>query len=122
MQTHHSECTVLTTSPPEFIDITQEVDRALETSHVSEGLVTVSVPTGCAIVVNEYESGLISDLKRVLAELKHSANGSEPSIGSSSVVLPAAEGKLRLGRWQRLLLVELEKSTDREVNIQVVGD
>lgn len=122
MQTHHSECTVVTTAPPEFIDITQEVDRALESSQVSEGLVTISVPTGCAIVVNEYESGLISDLKRVLGELKHSANGSEPSIGSSSVVLPAAEGKLRLGRWQRLLLVELEKSTDREVNIQVVGE
>lgn len=122
MQTHHSERTVVTTAPPEFIDITHEVDRALESSLVSEGLVTISVPTGCAIVVNEYESGLISDLKRVLGELKRSANGSEPSIGSSSVVLPAAEGRLRLGRWQRLMLVELEKSTDREVNIQVVGE
>ena len=133
MQTHRTDCTIATTNSPEFIDITEQVDRALDSAHVGDGHVTITVPEGCAIVVNEYESGLLSDLKRVIAELESStlanrrvdppfANGSEPRIGSSSVVLPASDGKLRLGRWQRLLLVELEKSTDRCVNIQIVGD
>ena len=132
MQTHRTDCTISTTNSPEFIDITEQVHRALESAHVGDGHVTVTVPGGCAIVVNEYESGLVSDLTRVITELKssaqgergdnHSANGSGPPIGSNSVVLPASEGKLRLGRWQRLLLVELEESTDRCVNIQIVGD
>lgn len=122
MQTHRSECTVATESSLEFIDVTDEVERALVNSEVSDGHVTVSVPDGCAIVVNEYESGLISDLKRVIGEIKESANGSEPQIGSPSVVLPAVEGRLRLGRWQRLLLVELGEPAHRRVNIQVVGD
>lgn len=122
MQTHRSECTVATTSSLEFVDVTDEVKRAVTKSEVSDGHVTVSVPDGCAIVVNEYESGLISDLKRVIGEIKESGNGSEPQIGSPSVVLPATEGRLLLGRWQRLLLVELGEPADRRVHIQVVGD
>lgn len=122
MKTHNTECTISTKSTPEFVDVTEEVKRALAGSHVSSGHVTVSVPAGCAIVVNENESGLISDLTRVIREMKESANGSEPRIASTSVVLPASGGRLRLGRWQRLLLVELREPTDRRVNIQVVGD
>jgi thiamine phosphate synthase YjbQ (UPF0047 family) len=38
------------------------------------------------------------------------------------VVLPASEGRLQLGRWQRLLLVELEEAAERSVSIQVVGE
>ena len=122
MQTHRSDCTIVTTESPEFVDITPHVDRALESAHVGDGHVTVTVPEGCAIVVNEFESGLVADLKKVIGRLEGSANASNPRIGSNSVVLPASEGKLRLGRWQRLLLVELEESTDRCVNIQIVGD
>ena len=134
MQTHQTDCTIATTNSPEFLDITEQVEKAVESAHVGNGHVTVTVPGGCAIVVNEHESGLLSDLKRVIAKLQSTAsvdsrddplpssNGSEPRIDSSSVVLPASEGKLCLGRWQRLLLVELEKSTDRCVNIQIVGD
>ena len=122
MQTHRTECTVATTSSLEFVDVTDEVERAVTTCEVSDGHVTVSVPEGCAIVVNEYESGLVSDLQRVIGEIKESANGSAPQIGSPSVVLPATGGRLRLGRWQRLLLVELGEPTDRRVHIQVVGD
>ena len=122
MQTHQTECTVSTSAPLEFVDVTDKVITAVADSHVASGHVTVSVPNGCAIVVNEHESGLISDLKRVIGEIKESANGSEPRIGSTSVVLPASDGALRLGRWQRLLLVELREPADRRLNIQVVGD
>ena len=122
VQTHRSKCDIATTDAPEFVDITDRVHEALETAQVADGHVTVTVPEGCAIVVNEYESGLVADLKKVIAHLKSSSNGSDPRIGSNSVVLPATGGRLRLGRWQRLLLVELEESADRRVNIQIVGD
>ena len=122
MRTHRCECSVVTTGAPEFVDITREVDLALEDSEVGTGHVTVTAPPGCAIVVNEYESGLLTDLKRTLEQLARSANGSKPAIGSTSVVLPATERRLRLGRWQRLLLVELERSADRSITVQIVGE
>lgn len=122
MHTYGFDRTVVTAAPPEFVDITSQVEDALDTSHVADGQVTVTAPPGCAIIVNEFESGLLSDIKRTLERLRATSNGSEPRIGAVSVVLPASEGRLCLGRWQRLLLVELEKSTERSVSIQVVGD
>jgi secondary thiamine-phosphate synthase enzyme len=122
MNTHSFDKTVVTASPPEFLDITPEVEVALEASHVADGHVTVSAPPGCSIVVNEFESGLLTDIKRALERLRSSSNGSDERIGSVSVVLPASEGRLQLGRWQRLLLVELEKAAERSVSIQVVGE
>ena len=122
LRTHRSECSVSTPARDEFVDITADVSRTLARSGVDAGLVTISAPPGCAIVVNEFESGLLADLKRTILDLQSRANGSRPNIGSASVVLPADDGKLLLGRWQRLLLVELENGTERSVGVQVVGD
>ena len=122
MQTHRCECTVTTPDTLEFVDVTDDVMDTVASCDIAGGHVTVSVPAGCSIIVNEFESGLLSDLKRTMRHLQTEANGSKPKIGSSSIVLPAHEGRLRLGRWQRLLLVELEKPTRRSVSVQVVGE
>jgi thiamine phosphate synthase YjbQ (UPF0047 family) len=37
-------------------------------------------------------------------------------------VIPVVDGALRLGTWQRLLLVELEGASDRAILIQLVGE
>ena len=122
MHTQRCECPVATPAPPGFIDITPEVEHALESSGVSAGHVTVGAPTGCSIVVNELESGLLTDLRRTVQDLQPLSDGSGTTIGSTSVVLPADGGRLLLGRWQRVLLVELEKATHRSVSVQVVGE
>ncbi len=122
MHTHRCECRVATRPPPEFIDITADVEETVKASRVAAGHVTVSAPPGCAIVVNELESGLLSDLKRIVRDLQAQSNGSVMGIGSASVVLPAQNGRLLLGRWQRLLLVELERATQRSVVVQLVGE
>ncbi|MDQ4143943.1 MAG: YjbQ family protein [Actinomycetota bacterium] len=122
MQSHRCECTVTTPGALEFVDVTDDVTEALATSHVLGGHVTVTAPPGCSIIVNEFESGLLSDLKRTMLDLQGQANGSRPKIGSGSVVLPAVDGRLRLGRWQRLLLIELEQPSRRSVGVQVVGE
>lgn len=120
--THRSECSVATQSPPEFVDITSDVVDAVAESGVGAGLVTVSVPAECAIVVNEFESGLLADLKKTVLDLRARSNGGGPRIGSTSVVLPLDSGRLLLGRWQRLLLVELEAAAERSFSVQVVGE
>ena len=122
MRTHRSECVVTTPDVLEFVDVTDDVVSALTACRIAEGHVTISAPAGCSIIVNEFESGLLSDLKRTMHHLQANSNGSRPKIGSTSVVLPALDGELKLGRWQRLLLIELEKPSRRSVSVQVVGE
>jgi secondary thiamine-phosphate synthase enzyme len=124
MRTFTAERTLRTTGMPEFIDITDEISEELAASGIQSGMVTVfSLQDACALMVNERESGLLSDIKSTLERLDvlH-AKGRKTMIGSTSIVLPAVDGKLRLGMWQRVLLVELEEPAERHVLVQVVGE
>jgi thiamine phosphate synthase YjbQ (UPF0047 family) len=42
-------------------------------------------------------------------------------LGSASHAIPVEAGEPALGRWQRLLLVELDDSRDRLVNLRIYG-
>jgi secondary thiamine-phosphate synthase enzyme len=41
-------------------------------------------------------------------------------IGASENI-PVAEGRLDLGRWQRIFLLELDRPRDRQLVVQVFG-
>jgi secondary thiamine-phosphate synthase enzyme len=113
-----------TTRLMDLVDITDEVVTALEASPVRDGHVTVFTDTpGCALVVNERESGLLRDLRSTVERLRAAGeDDARTLLGSSSVVLPATGGRLRLGTWQRLMLAELEGPSDRRVVVQIVGE
>lgn len=118
---HQVRRTTETRDAPDFIDITDELQDALDSSGVTTGQVTVFAPDdGCAILVNEFETGLLKDLRRTVTTL----TGVWPRavIGSRSVVLPALDGRLRLGTWQRVLLVELDRPGSRSIVIQILGE
>jgi thiamine phosphate synthase YjbQ (UPF0047 family) len=119
--THSARCTAATQGAPDFVDITDVVEAALADSGIRNGQVTVFAPgNGCSILVNEHETGLLHDLKVTLGRFKDALPPSV--IGSASIVVPAAEGRLGLGMWQRLLLVELHAATERPVLVQVLGE
>lgn len=124
MQTFIAERTIRTTGHPEFIDVTDEIVEELSNSGIQHGMVTVfSLQDACALIVNERESGLLSDIKSTLERLDIAqAQTRKTMLGSTSIVIPAADGKLRLGMWQRVLLVELEEPGQRSFLIQVVGE
>ena len=124
MLTHTTRCSAHTDAPPAFVDLTDDIRSAVAASPVEEGRVTVFAPDdGCAILVNERESGLLEDLKNTIARL-HDGHESGPRVvvGAASVVLPVSGGSLSLGTWQRVLLVELDEAGERTVSIQVVGE
>ena len=123
MNTFETRCSARTTSVPDFVDVTDEISAALEESGVRDGRAVVfAADESCSIMVNEKESGLLADLEKTIERLKLSnGNRSRSILGSSSVVLPVVDGKLKLGTWQRVLLVELEEACERSVDIQIVG-
>jgi secondary thiamine-phosphate synthase enzyme len=139
---------VLATSEPiQLLDITDEVQAAVRTSGVKDGIVTVvSRHTTAAVRIQEAEPLLLHDLVAFLKRMApadgdyqhndfrirthhmhpdESPNGHSHCLqfmlGSSESV-PVMDGELVLGEWQRLFLVELDgPRPKREVLIQTVG-
>ena len=136
---------------PEFIDITDEVEEFIESSGVLNGIVVVfSKHTTAAIVIQEDEPLLLDDFRNLLdsiasSDAKYSHNDFDVrtvhmhdnecpnghshcqhlTLGSSESV-PVIDGKMALGEWQRIFMVELdgEKAQQigyREVVVQVLG-
>jgi secondary thiamine-phosphate synthase enzyme len=130
----------------EFVDITDEVVRCLAESGVQTGFAVVfSRHTTAGIRINEHEPLLLEDMARLIermvpqdGEYQHDdfsirtvnltegerINGHSHCrsllLGASETI-PVAGGKLLMGRWQRLFLVELDGPNTREFVIQIVG-
>jgi thiamine phosphate synthase YjbQ (UPF0047 family) len=122
MRHHTEETTVATGGHFDVADLTDALGDALAASGIRNGQVTVSTrEPGCALLVNEKETGLLTDLKGALARLSN-GDGTGLSIGSTSVMLPAIEGALAVGTWQKILLVELDSEATRTVVVQIVGE
>nr|MBA2601399.1 YjbQ family protein [Actinomycetota bacterium] len=124
MNTQRAEFTVEAGAEFGFVDITDEIQNVIDGANLAQGQATVFSPTaGCPLVINERESGLLVDIRNVVERLVDSS-GADPKgmIGSPSVVLPFVDGKLRLGTWQRVLLLELKAPGPRPVVVQIVGE
>ena len=124
MITYDSRCEAQTSSAPDFVDLTDDIAAAVTRSEVDRGRAIVfASEDSCSIMVNERESGLLEDLKRTMERLGPGGGRTvRPVVGSSSVVLPVEGGKLQLGTWQRVLLVELSDPGSRSISVQVIGE
>jgi thiamine phosphate synthase YjbQ (UPF0047 family) len=122
MRSHQADLRIESNGSGGLVDLTDRVQEAVEAAAILHGRATVTGgDADCALVVNEKETGLLIDVKAAMKRLK--TNGDIPSIGSGSIVLPIVEGKLRLGVWQRILLIELNGSVAaRSVTVQVIGE
>ena len=118
----------------EIIDITSMVNESIDINH---GIVSIfSKHSTSAIVVNENETGLLSDLEFMLDNIvsdKYSYNHDridnnarshlKSFLLSSSESLPVKDGKLDLGTWQSLFFIELDGPRHaRTINLTMVGE
>ncbi|MBI2146019.1 YjbQ family protein [Candidatus Woesearchaeota archaeon] len=126
--------TVRSTKKQEVLDITQQVAEVVAASAVPEGIVVVSaLHTTAVIIINEnFDPNLNDDFLAALSLLipagkwKHDVvdgNGAahlkSAVVGSSQTVI-ISQGKLLLGRWQNLMLVDFDGPRERTVAVQVV--
>jgi isopentenyl-diphosphate Delta-isomerase len=141
---HSETLTVVTDAAGQFTDLTNDVQRAVTASGVLQGQVHVySNHTTAAIRINENEPLLMADFQRLLERLvpvggydhddmsrRQDVAADEPLNGhahcrhlllSSSETLPVAGGRLGLGTWQRVFLIELCSGRPRHVTVQVTG-
>ena len=134
-----------TEKPLQFIDLTALVAERVRRSDVFEGTVTVqSRHTTAAVVVNENEPLLLEDLEDLLhrwapegVRYRHNdlaareapppdekPNGhahARALLLGASVCLNVADGRVDLGEWQSVFLVELDGPRKRTLSVQVLG-
>ena len=136
---------IRTDTPLQFVDLTELVAERVRRSGVRDGTVTVqSRHTTAAVVVNENEPLLLEDLHDLLERwapasgryrhndlaARHAPAPDEKPNGHAharmlllgvSVCLNVAGGRIDLGRWQSVFLVELDGPRERAISIQVLG-
>lgn len=138
---HHA-----TAYAPQFIDVTDDTTNVVDRSGITNGMVVIfSQHTTAAIKINESEPELLKDMARFLSEIApvereyHHNNfdvrtvNMEPDecpnahahcqhlLLSASETVPVVAGRLVLGRWQRIFLVELDRAKTRQIAVQVIG-
>ncbi|MCX8160393.1 MAG: secondary thiamine-phosphate synthase enzyme YjbQ [Candidatus Saccharicenans sp.] len=131
--------TVTTRGHNDIKDLTPEVQRRLQSSGLKEGQALVFVQGSTAGVTTiEYEPGLVEDLSELLEKLVPSdrvyrhdetwgdANGFShlrASLLGPSLLVPFAGGRLQLGTWQQIILVDFDnRPRTRNILLQFVGE
>jgi secondary thiamine-phosphate synthase enzyme len=126
-------------SENDIIDITDQLSKIVKESKVENGAVIVFVVgSTAAITTIEYEPGLQKDFPEMLSRLVpkeieyahdntwHDGNGHShvrASLIGPSLAIPIIEGRLTLGTWQQIVLVEMDtRPRERKIIIQVLGE
>lgn len=142
----HVTLSVATTRPFEFVDITPALSGVVQGLGLREGVLTVHTRhTTTGLMINEHEPLLLADLQAMFERLIPDAHGyahddfarrtvnlgpcerrnghahCRAALLRTSESIPIAEGRLLLGRWQRVLLVEFDGAQRREVSVVVAG-
>lgn len=130
------------------LDLTEELQRAIKDSGVTEGAaIAFCAHTTAALLINEWEDGALEDFRaRVKAlvpedvyyahddmdrrtqnldESHERANGhshvKSMLLSATSHAIPVVAGEPAFGRWQRLILFEMDEPKERQVMFHVFG-
>jgi secondary thiamine-phosphate synthase enzyme len=128
-----AEFRLRTQKTQEMVDITGQVEAALKQSRVSEGLCLVFVPHAtAAVVVNENaDPNVCQDILDALGRLipegswRHDRVDNNAAAHIKATMLGPSEtiavqgGRLRLGTWQSVMLVEFDGPRERTVIVEV---
>ncbi len=133
-----------------YLDLTEELQRAIKDSGVTDGAaIAFCAHTTAALLINEWEDGALNDFReRVkghlvpedvyyshddmerrtqnLEESHERANGHSHVkamlLSATSHAIPVAAGEPAFGRWQRLILFEMDDPKERQVTFHVFGE
>jgi secondary thiamine-phosphate synthase enzyme len=130
------------------VDVTEELVTVVEEAGITEGcVVAFCAHTTATLILNELEDGVLEDLRQRLDRLvpgevyyahddldrrvqnleeSHErpngrAHVAQVVLGGSSLIIPVIGGRPALGRWQRLLLLELDEPKERRLVFQAFG-
>lgn len=123
----------------DILNITGQVQAAVSQSGVQDGIATVFTPSATsALTTIEFESGALSDLRRLFDEIAnpadHYAHNARWGDGNGhshiraallgpSLTVPFVRAQLSLGTWQQIVFIDFDnRSRQRELVVQVMGE
>jgi secondary thiamine-phosphate synthase enzyme len=122
----------------EIVDLTEGVASVVARSEVRQGVAVVfGVGSTVAVTTMEFEPGAVADLRAALerllpagAEYEHNRLNADTNahahlraalIGPSESI-PVVDGRLALGTWQQIVLLDLDvRPRERTVHVSVVS-
>jgi secondary thiamine-phosphate synthase enzyme len=140
MKSYRGELTFAIPERVGFINITEEVARAVRASGVKEGLVLVNaMHITASVFVNDDEPGLHSDYKEWLETLapfdasptryRHNRTGEDNAdahmkrqVMGREVVVAITDGRLDFGPWEQIFYGEFDGRRAKRVLIKVIGE
>ena len=121
-----------------LVNITKDVQKAVDESGVKEGLVLVNAMNITASVfINDDESGLHQDYEKWLEKLapekpysQYDHNGFEDNadahlkrtVMGREVVCAITGGRLDFGTWEQIFYFEFDGMRDKRVLIKIIGE
>ena len=138
MAVHSAELQLATRGDADVVDITAQVQGAVAEGSADEGVVTAFVRgSTAAITTMEFEPGGVADRRALLVRLvpaegdyehnrlNHDTNShahQRASLIGAAEQVPLVGGRLALGTWQQLVLIDFDdRPRDRTVVVQVVS-
>ncbi len=131
----------------DVIDITDDIKSFVKESGIKNGLINIQIlHTSAGLLFNENEPLLLEDIKNNLERLapqkldyRHDdfsvrtvnlcddecANGHAHCKAiylQSTPTLNLINNEMQLGQWQRVMLIELDRSRPRKVQVQIIGE
>ena len=120
-------------------DITGNVAKQVSQSGLKNGTVTIFCPSSTsALTTIEYESGALSDLRRLFDEIVspnrvyahnerwHDGNGHShvrAALLGPSLTIPFVDGHMTLGTWQQVIYVDFDnRPRQRKLIVQLIGE
>lgn len=139
MKNFRKEIVFQTKNRVEFINITGEVQRAIDESGIKEGLCLVnSMHITSSVFINDDESGLHNDFRIWLESLaphepiskyRHNLTGEDNAdahlkrqIMGREVVVAVTNGMLDFGPWEQIFYGEFDGCRRKRVLIKIIGE
>jgi len=138
MKSYRKELWFNTKNRREYINITPQVEEALQESGIKEGLVLCNaMHITASVFINDDESGLHQDFEAWLEKLapekpysQYQHNGFEDnadahlkrSVMGREVVVAVTDGKLDFGPWEQIFYGEFDGKRRKRVLIKIIGE
>lgn len=125
---------IKTTAAKEVVDLTDRLEAVVRKAKLQEGVCVLFVThTTAALTTGEIGEGTEQDLLQVVEKMipriqfqhahdpAHAWSHMASSILGPSLTVLVSGGKLVLGTWQSVMLVELDGPRERTVHVKVIS-
>ena len=139
MKSYREELWFNTKTRRAYLNISDQVQAAIDQSGIKEGLCLVNaMHISASVYINDDENGLLHDYDKWLEKLaphepvsqyRHNDTGEDNAdahlkrqVMGRGVVVAVTKGKLDFGPWEQIFYGEFDGKRDKRVLVKIIGE